>query len=210
MVEVSDKSIHTAKLVLGKCAANDPWFPQPNEGTILAWAEHIMITGLEAGDLLAAVTRAYAEKSSGFKPLPGDILSVARSIRQDRLMREPKPAQEPRREIKTMSPAQPPKVDENMAENNVPGPIRANGWEVTASNTAGGWKASSTAGARQAAFNALAEALSIPSATIRKAGAGSRTIRCPWCGAGPAYPCHIPHTQQTLKQDHPARIEAAK
>ena len=31
----------TAALALAKCAAYDPWFPQPNRATVESWAEQI-------------------------------------------------------------------------------------------------------------------------------------------------------------------------
>ena len=85
---VSESAIHAAKAALAKCAANDPWFPQPAEATILAWAEQFVIPNLPLDVLLEAVTQVYAGCSSGFKPLPGDIIKAGRAIRAERGQRE--------------------------------------------------------------------------------------------------------------------------
>jgi hypothetical protein len=88
MTRPSDQAIATAKAALAKCAANDPWFPHPNEATILAWAEHIARHNLELDDILDGVTAAYAANGPGFRPLPADIIGAARSIRRERAERE--------------------------------------------------------------------------------------------------------------------------
>lgn len=77
-----------AAKALAKCAANDPWFPQPNRATVLAWAEQIAIYRLDEADVLAGVTVAYRDHGSGFRPLPRDIVQAAVAIRRDR----PEPA----------------------------------------------------------------------------------------------------------------------
>jgi hypothetical protein len=84
----SDRAIAAAKAVLAKCAANDPWFPQPAESTVLAWAEQITLTNMPKDLLLEAVTSVYASNGHGFKPLPADVINAARSIRRDRTERE--------------------------------------------------------------------------------------------------------------------------
>lgn len=89
MTGISGRAIAAAKAVLAKCAANDPWFPQPSESTVLAWAEHIALANLDADILLEAVTVAYGGHTNGFKPLPGDIITAARQIRHDRFQRQP-------------------------------------------------------------------------------------------------------------------------
>lgn len=94
MTGVSEQAIQAAKAVLAKCSANDPWFPQPSESTILAWAEQFMIANLPADDLLEAVTQVYAAHGAGFKPLPGDILASARGVRRDRRLRDEAAQQE--------------------------------------------------------------------------------------------------------------------
>jgi hypothetical protein len=88
MTGLSRQSIDAAKAVLAKCAANDPWFPLPSESIVLAWAEHIARWNLSADELLEAVTVAYTGRTSGFKPLPADIIIAARQIRRDRAERE--------------------------------------------------------------------------------------------------------------------------
>lgn len=85
---ITESAINATKAVLAKCAANDPWFPNPAEATILAWAEQFVTAKLPLDDLLAAVTLAYATNGSGYKPLPADIIKAARAIRADRMQRE--------------------------------------------------------------------------------------------------------------------------
>jgi hypothetical protein len=89
MTGINTQAIAAAKAVLAKCAANDPWFPQPSEATILAWAEQIALTNLELADLLAGVTAAYRERGSGFRPLARDIIAAANAVREDRFQRQP-------------------------------------------------------------------------------------------------------------------------
>jgi hypothetical protein len=85
---IPESAINATKAVLAKCAANDPWFPQPAEATILAWAEQFVIAKIPLDDLLAAVTQVYATNGSRYRPLPGDIIKAARAIRADRAERE--------------------------------------------------------------------------------------------------------------------------
>lgn len=70
--------IETATLVLAKCAANDPWFPNGGDAVTLAWAEQFADCGLSREDLLAGVARAYRISEDGFKPLPASIVKHAR------------------------------------------------------------------------------------------------------------------------------------
>lgn len=77
-----------AALVLGKCAAYDPYLAEPSEETCLAWAEQFRLYGLDLADLLAAVTVAYRDHGSGYRPLPKDITDAARAIRAERTQRE--------------------------------------------------------------------------------------------------------------------------
>ncbi|MGP4054289.1 hypothetical protein ACTWP6_05610 [Mycobacterium sp. 4D054] len=83
----------TAAKALAKCAANDPWFPQPNRATVLAWAEQIAVYRLNESDVLAGVTIAYRDHGNDkigerFRPLPRDIVQAAITIRRDRIDRE--------------------------------------------------------------------------------------------------------------------------
>ena len=80
--------IETAAQALAKCAAYDPWFPQPNRATVAAWAEQIAHWKLELPDVLAGVAKMYADNGSGFRPLPKDLVDAARAIRADRTQRE--------------------------------------------------------------------------------------------------------------------------
>ena len=80
-------SIEDATAVLAKCAAYDPWFPQPQKSVAIAWAEHFEPFNLTRADLLAAVTKVYTEHGSGYRPLPKDISDAGRAIRRDRFDR---------------------------------------------------------------------------------------------------------------------------
>ncbi|RVW03023.1 hypothetical protein [Rhodococcus xishaensis] len=75
---ITDDDKRTAALVLAKCAANDPWFPNGGDSTVLAWADVFADSGLSRDDLLAGVSRAYRVCEDGFKPLPAAIIKHAR------------------------------------------------------------------------------------------------------------------------------------
>lgn len=77
-----------AALVYAKCAAYDPYLAEPSAETCMAWAEQFALYRLGVDDLLAGVTRIYAEHGSGYRPLPKDITDAARTIRRDRSERE--------------------------------------------------------------------------------------------------------------------------
>lgn len=77
-----------AAKALALCAANDPWFPQPNRATVAAWSEQIAIYNLDEADVLAGVRIAYRDNGSGFRPLPRDIVQAGVAIRRDRADRE--------------------------------------------------------------------------------------------------------------------------
>ena len=74
----------TAAKALAKCAAYDPWFPQPNRATVQAWAEQIERYRIDLPDVLDGVTKMYADHGSGFRPLPKDLVDAARAVRRDR------------------------------------------------------------------------------------------------------------------------------
>lgn len=86
----------TAARALAKCAAYDPWFPQPNRATVEAWAEQIAEYKLSDADVLEGVKIAYRDNGSGFRPLPRDIVQAARAIRRDRAEQEPTAEREAR------------------------------------------------------------------------------------------------------------------
>lgn len=77
-----------AAQALAKCAAYDPWFPQPNRATVEAWAEQIQYWKLGIEDVLNGVRKMYADNGSGFRPLPKDLVDAARAVRADRTQRE--------------------------------------------------------------------------------------------------------------------------
>ncbi|AXN50969.1 hypothetical protein MMRN_38740 [Mycobacterium marinum] len=92
----------TAARALAKCAAYDPWFPQPNRATVEAWAEQIAEYRLADTDVLEGVKIAYRDNGSGFRPLPKDIIQAARQCRRERCERESefdRRAREDRRDI---------------------------------------------------------------------------------------------------------------
>lgn len=74
---MNDEWKQTAALVLAKCAANDPWFPNGGESVVLAWAEVFKKSEMQRIDLIGGVTLAYMEHGSGFKPLPADLVKYA-------------------------------------------------------------------------------------------------------------------------------------
>ncbi len=85
-----------AALVLAKCAAYDPYLTEPTKETCLAWAEQFERYDLDLPDLMAGVTRIYAENGSGYRPLPKDITDAARAGRSDRTQRESTAARQAR------------------------------------------------------------------------------------------------------------------
>ncbi|MGV7585250.1 hypothetical protein PJN38_24310 [Mycobacterium kansasii] len=79
----------TAALALAKCAAYDPWFPKASQAIVDSWAEQIERYQLSTPDVLAGVTKMYADNgSSGFRPLPKDLTDAARAVRRERNERE--------------------------------------------------------------------------------------------------------------------------
>jgi hypothetical protein len=86
----------TAALALAKCAAYDPWFPQPNRATVEAWAEQIARWDIAPRDALAGVAKMYTDNGSGFRPLPKDLIDAARACRSDRCQRESREQREAR------------------------------------------------------------------------------------------------------------------
>ncbi len=80
-----------AAAVYQACIGYDQYLPKLNADVARAWGRVFAFYGLSAEDLLAGVDKLYREKSSGFRPLPGDIAASARSIREDRLARLPLP-----------------------------------------------------------------------------------------------------------------------
>lgn len=71
--------IETSALVLAKCASHDPWFPNPGEALVKAWADIFAKSHLSREDLLAGVSRAYGLEDEGFRPLPASIVKHARA-----------------------------------------------------------------------------------------------------------------------------------
>ena len=88
MPRPSENSIALAKKVLAKCMAYDPYFVNPSQSTVLAWAEHIVIRNPSEDDMMDAVTRFYERNTDGVKPLPASITSLASVILLERRERE--------------------------------------------------------------------------------------------------------------------------
>lgn len=86
---ITEADIATATKVLAKCSANDPWFPNGGEATIMAWAECFAESGLSEEDLLAGVARAYRTAEDGFRPLPAAIVKHARAAYFEQLQSLP-------------------------------------------------------------------------------------------------------------------------
>lgn len=100
-ITITEADIQIAAQVLSRCAANDPWFPQPNRATAIAWAEHIARWKIELPDALEGVSKMYADNGSGFRPLPKDFCDAARAVRRVRTeseSREEREAREDRRD----------------------------------------------------------------------------------------------------------------
>lgn len=87
MPKASERATALAKEVLAKIAGYDPYFPNPNPAMLTSWAEHISLKNPERDDMLDAVAKFY-ETNIDVKPLPASITSLARTIRQDRVMRK--------------------------------------------------------------------------------------------------------------------------
>lgn len=88
---------------LAKCAAYDPWFPQPNRATVEAWAEQIAHWKLDAADVLKGVAKMYADNGSGFRPLPKDLIDAARAIRRERTESESPAEREAREDARDLA-----------------------------------------------------------------------------------------------------------
>jgi hypothetical protein len=73
-----------AAMALAKCAAYDPWFPNPSDAIVESWSEQIERYKLGIDDVLKGVAKMYASNGSGFRPLPKDLTDAARAVRRDR------------------------------------------------------------------------------------------------------------------------------
>lgn len=77
-----------AAAVYQACTTYDQYLPQLSADVSRSWAKVFAYYNLSAEDLLAGVDQLYCEKGAGYRPLPADIAKCARSIRDDRAMRE--------------------------------------------------------------------------------------------------------------------------
>lgn len=204
MTGISEKALTAARLVLAKCSAIDPWFPEPSESTMLGWAEQFGLVNFDTQELLDAVSSVYARATSGFKPLPADVINAARLARQDRTARTP---------------------IESDADEVYPGDVKAAAdpgdypHEWTAEQRVSAyWYANSLRAmpATTAGWRALADQLERERERHEKpAGTGGYgnllTVRCPWCHASPGQHCTVPQTKRRPHGGaHPSRIEAAE
>lgn len=80
------------------CTAYDQYLPALSVDVAKAWARAFQKYNLSARDLLAGVDQLYAERGSGYRPLPADITQAARLIRKERTEREPAAALSARQE----------------------------------------------------------------------------------------------------------------
>jgi hypothetical protein len=78
-----------AAAVYQRCNHFDPYLPPLSADLARAWGSLFAKHQLPEADALAGVDAVYDEHGSGYRPLPADIIAAARTIRQDRRMREP-------------------------------------------------------------------------------------------------------------------------
>lgn len=73
-----------AAAVYQACNHFDPYLPPLSEDLARAWGRLFERHRLSTADLLAGVDKVYDEHSSGYRPLPKDIVDAARAIRRER------------------------------------------------------------------------------------------------------------------------------
>jgi hypothetical protein len=78
-----------AAAVYQRCNHFDPYLPPLSADLARAWGTLFEHHRLSPDDLLAGVDAVYDQHGSGYRPLPADIISAARALRQDRAMRQP-------------------------------------------------------------------------------------------------------------------------
>ncbi|UBV14845.1 hypothetical protein [Mycolicibacterium fortuitum] len=66
------------------CTAYDQYLPTLTDPVAMAWAKVFQRYNLGPDELMAAVDKLYAERGSGWRPLPGDIAQTARALRTER------------------------------------------------------------------------------------------------------------------------------
>lgn len=94
--QASERAVKVASKVLAKIAAYDPYFPKPNQAMLTAWAEHISMKNICEEDMLAGVSKFYESNTEGQKPLPANISLLARELRRERALAEPRESSEAR------------------------------------------------------------------------------------------------------------------
>ncbi|URM86522.1 hypothetical protein PBI_HILLTOPFARM_81 [Mycobacterium phage Hilltopfarm] len=173
-----------AMAVYQACLNYDPYLPESREAMVRAWAKVFFRFQLTLNDLTAAVDKLYAERESGFKPLPADIANAARALRHDRRQRE------------EVTAASRPALTDEEAE-------RAARARIEAIKALAAEK-------KLELEEKPAQIGSAGSAT--HLGGNPLAIACSWCRASAGSPCVSPATGLRLTQTpyHPARVEAAK
>jgi len=78
-----------AAAVYQRCNHFDPYLPKLDAALARAWGALFEKHRLSQDDLLAAVDAVYDHHGAGYRPLPADIITAARALRQDRAMRQP-------------------------------------------------------------------------------------------------------------------------
>ena len=186
MPKASERALGLAREVLAKIAAYDPYFPKPNEAMLIAWGEHISLKNPDRDDMLDAVTKFYETNEDGSKPYPASISTIARSIRQDRLLRgDYKPP--------------PDKSDDPELP-----PARQSGFGMKADDrrdlnfqlVLGDAKMTQAEWERRH-DEKFPELKTVPVVDAELVG-NPLLVRCPWCKATVGAPCTVPVTQRSL------------
>jgi hypothetical protein len=72
-----------------RCNHFDPYLPPLSADLARAWGSLFAKHRLNQDDLLAAVDTVYETHGGGYRPMPADIISAAKTLRQDRFQRQP-------------------------------------------------------------------------------------------------------------------------
>lgn len=87
MTPLTEADLEVARQVLARCAAHDPWFPNPDPMVVATWAQQFTESRLRGQALIEGVFRAYRDNGSGFRPLPKDIIVAARAVLSEKQLR---------------------------------------------------------------------------------------------------------------------------
>jgi hypothetical protein len=75
--------------VYQRCNHFDPYLPPLSADLARAWGSLFAKHRLNQDDLLAAVDTVYETHGNGYRPMPADIITAAKTLRQDRFQRQP-------------------------------------------------------------------------------------------------------------------------